>query len=83
MLALGQATNNQRGLAKMLGANRRNIQKAMDRQIQLDTTKDAFWITSSKTIKFPTSICEKSSGALMDNRNQCFPYCKRCHKTTH
>jgi len=45
MLALGQATNNQRGLAKMLGADRRNIQKAMDRQIQLDTTKNAFWIT--------------------------------------
>jgi hypothetical protein len=50
----------------------------------LDTTKDAFWITSNKkNAQFPTSICEKSSGALADSKNHCFPYCKKCHKTTH
>jgi hypothetical protein len=46
MLASGRSTNNHKGLAKVLGVDRRNIQKVMDRWIQLDTTKDAFWITS-------------------------------------
>ncbi len=32
----------------MLGVGRRNIQKAMDQQIQLDIAKDAFWITSKQ-----------------------------------
>ncbi len=68
----------------MLGVDRWNIHKAMEQQIQLDTTKDAFWITSNKkNAQFPTSICEKSSGALADSKNHCFPYCKKCHKTTH
>ncbi len=48
MLALGQSTNSQKGLAKVLGVGRGNIQKAMDQQIQLDIAKDAFWITSKQ-----------------------------------
>jgi hypothetical protein len=48
MLALGQSTNSQRGLAKVLGVGRRNIQKTIDWQIQLDIAKDAFWITSKE-----------------------------------
>ncbi len=48
MLALGQSTNNQKGLAKVLGVDRWNIHKTMDQWIQLDTAKDAFWITSKQ-----------------------------------
>ncbi len=29
----------------MLGVDRQNIQKAMDQRIQLNITKDAFWVT--------------------------------------
>jgi hypothetical protein len=34
-------------------------------------------------LKFPTSICARFNGALVDNKNHYFPYCKKCHKTTH
>ncbi len=39
----------------MLGVDRWNIQKAMDRWIQLDATKDAFWITFRQE-KHPNSL---------------------------
>jgi hypothetical protein len=37
-------------------------------------------LLNKKNIQFPTSICEKSSGALVDNKNHCFPYCKKVIK---
>jgi hypothetical protein len=42
MLASSESIGSCRRLVKVLGVNKRNIQKAMGRHIQLDTTNDVF-----------------------------------------
>jgi hypothetical protein len=45
MLASNSSNGNSRGVARILGVDKRNIRKALGRQVQLDTMKDVFWIT--------------------------------------
>lgn len=42
MLAFGSSNGSNRGVAKVLGVNKRNIWKGMWRQMQLESMKSAF-----------------------------------------
>jgi hypothetical protein len=45
MLASSSSNGSSRGFARILGADKHNIRKALGRRVQLDTMKDVFWIT--------------------------------------
>jgi hypothetical protein len=41
--------NSGRGIARLLGVDKRNIKRGMERQILLDIQKDVFWLTQRRT----------------------------------
>jgi hypothetical protein len=50
-LASSQSAGSSRGLAKVLGVDRRNIKKAIQRREMLDTANDSFWISYKRATR--------------------------------
>lgn len=59
MFASNSSIGSNRGVTKVLGVDKRNIRKALERQIQMDIVNNAFWITQNRSRCcniLPTSI---------------------------
>jgi hypothetical protein len=50
-LASSQSIGSSRGLARVLGVDRRNLRKAKVRRVLLDTQTDAFWISCKRAAR--------------------------------
>ncbi len=48
MLASSSIVSNKKGIAKVLGVDKRNIRKALNRRMQLDITNNVFWVSQKK-----------------------------------
>jgi hypothetical protein len=58
MLTSSSSISSNKGVVKVLGVDKRNIRKALERRIQMDTISNAFWITQywSRHLGHPLEI---------------------------
>ena len=49
--AVAPGIGSQKGVAGLLGVDRRNIKKALARRVLLDNTKDAFWLGDQRRVR--------------------------------
>ncbi len=48
MLASSSIVSNKKGIAKILGVDKRNIRKALNRRVQLDIANNVFWVSQEQ-----------------------------------
>jgi hypothetical protein len=56
MLASGSLIGSSRNVVKVLGVDKRNIRKALERCVQMDIVNNAFWITQKTSRCFNTLL---------------------------
>jgi hypothetical protein len=57
-LAVAPGMGSQRGVAGLLGVDRRNIKKALARRVLLDNTQDAFWLGDQRRVRINQALSE-------------------------
>jgi hypothetical protein len=49
--AVGESMGSSRAIARVLGVDRKNIKKGLERRLQLDADQDVFWVNHKKVFR--------------------------------